>query len=165
MSCAAMVESIRVKRRCWWGFDASRALCERHRPLAIDPLKAIIRFQISWTMPSGYEMTDQKMYLFGDLINLPIGATPMTTLIYALPYEGHPGACTQGMAYLIRTMDEVGAEDVQARFLRQTNPHGRDMDAEFFLPSGLLESGPGIFPLPIIEEPETDREFWEPDED
>jgi hypothetical protein len=153
MTCAAMVESIRVQRRCWWGFDASRALCEQHQALlAIDPMKAIIRFRISWTMPGGHEMCDDKMYLFGDLMRLPVGATPMTTLIYALPYDGHPGACTQGMAYLVRTRDEVGAEDVQARFLRQTNPHGRKPDEEFFLPSALLESGPGIYPLTIEEE-------------
>jgi hypothetical protein len=157
-----MVETLRVQRRCWWGFDGA-ALCDQHAYLRrVDPLNALIQFRISWTMPNGYVRHDEKMFLFGDLMRLPIGAVPMTCLIYALPHEGHPGACTQGMAYLIRTVDEVGADDIEARFLRQTDPHGRNPDDEFFLPSDLLESGPGIFPIKIVED--APPEFWETDE-
>jgi hypothetical protein len=154
MTCAAMVETLRVERRCWWGFDGAK-LGDRHERFLrkVDPLNALIQFRISWTMPNGYVRDDEKMFLFGDLMRLPVGAVPMLTPVYTLPYDGHPGACTQGLAYLIRTQDEVGADDVVARFRLRPNPHDRDPDAPAEFPPP-VESGPGVFPITIIEEPD-----------
>lgn len=139
-TCAGMVESIKVTRRCWLGFDGS--VMAQLWPTGV------VQVEISWVMPDGIPMHDSKMFNGLDLLGLPDTAVPMLTHVYCLPHEGHPGACTLGMAYLLRVRDTANNPDVVARFRLFPNRHGRDPDAVFEI-GPLNESGPDIYPLDI----------------
>lgn len=137
-SCAGMVETVEVSRKCWLGS------CANGHPVAL------VTFEISWTMAAGFRREDKQTFDM-HILDLPRGSTPMVSPVYTLPYDGHPSACTQGMVYLIRTYDaENDLEDVVARFMRKPNPHDDD-DEVFQMPGDLAESGPFIYPLPIKE--------------
>lgn len=135
--CTSMIESLKITRACWLSGPHQRPF-------------ALVRFTISWTMAAGYQREDVKTFDGHDLLDLERGTVPMLTPIYTLPYEGHPGACTVGMAYLIRTHDVANdLEDVEARLAVRPNNHA-DAESRFEIPP-LVESGRNIHPLTIEE--------------
>lgn len=141
-SCSSMVESLRVRRHCYFGGPANLAR------LIVKPY-SFVHFEISWIMPGGYRREESRMFNGDELLDLPVGTVPMMTPVYSLPYDGHPGACTSGMAYLIRTWDHVlDMPDVEARFMRKLNPHAAPDDI-FEMPGNLADVGEYIYPLPI----------------
>lgn len=148
-SCSSMVESLRVRRRCYFGGGVEPpALCRFGSEPLVKPF-SLVHFEITYTMPGGWERNDARMFSGDELLDLPNGAVPMMTPVYSLPYDGHPGACTSGMAYLIRTWDHVlNLPDVEARFMRKANPHAGP-DEIFEMSGNLAEVGEHIFPLPI----------------
>jgi hypothetical protein len=134
-TAASMVESLRVKRRCW---ATNRA-----------PWVALVRFEISWTTPSGRVITDEDTYNFRDLMDLPNGVVAMLTAIFD-PDSEEPRI--EAHAYLLRVHDEKeDLPDVVARLIVQTEHAGPD--EPFELSGTLAESGPNIYPLPIHEAP------------
>jgi hypothetical protein len=135
-TCGSMGESIHVSRQCYLGKNTG-----------------YVSFRISWTMPDGNTIHDDKFFDGLELLDMPMGSVPMLTHIYCLPHEGHPGACTLGIAYLIRVYDfENELQDVVARFWLRPNRHDIDPDAAFAC-GPLDEEGPNIFPL-AIEDPD-----------
>lgn len=107
-------------------------------------------------MASGFHHEVTQGFNAIELLDLPMGALPMASLIYTGPYDGHPSWCTQGMVYLVRTVDDKGQPDVVARFVRKLNPHALGMVNMELLPANMKllsakAAGPHIFPLPIEE--------------
>jgi hypothetical protein len=140
--CGSMVETIRVRRWCALATD-----CPSSFPAGL------VQFKISYVMAAGFQREDRHMFDGMTLLKMPVGSVPMMTPIYTLPFDGHPGACTVGMAYLVRTYDlELGLQDVVARFVRRPQYHDLDPDSIFEMPP-LEASGENIFPLPIEDEP------------
>lgn len=143
-TCTSMVESVRIERKCWMGVLNGSTYGSR--------VTSLVHFKVSWTMGGGYQREDTKVFDGMDLLELPRGCVPMVSHIYTLPFDGHPGACTPAVVYLVRTYDaENDLEDVEARI--QIRPEGdrHNPDAIFEIQPLDLQ-GPNIFPLPIHDE-------------
>jgi hypothetical protein len=142
MTCSTMVESVRVERRCWMG------LLEGPKSTTFT---ALIHVTVTWTMPDGQPMVDTKVFNGLDLLALPNGSVPMVSHIYTLPYDGHPGACTPAIVYLVRVHDDAqDLQDVVARIQLRPQESRHDPDAIFEC-EPLELTGPNIFPLDILD--------------